>query len=84
MPGFKAPALSRVGRSELAVVVAFGGVTAGVTLALTVGAAHTPPKPAAPDHLLDIVDAGGKLRATCASPLPVADVVSAVTAVAHS
>ena len=36
------------------------------------------------DSLLDVIDAGGKLRATFASPLPVADVVSAVRTVAHS
>jgi len=36
------------------------------------------------DSLLDIIDASGKLRATFPSPLPVADVVSAITAVAHS
>ena len=54
MPGFKVPTLSRVGRSALVVVVALGGVAAGVMLALTVGAAHAAPKPAAaaPDYLL--------------------------------
>ncbi len=53
MPGFKAPTM-RVGRSVVAVVVALGGVAAGVALALTVGATHTTPKPAAavPDYLL--------------------------------
>jgi len=56
MPGFKAPTMSRVGRSVVAAVVALGGVAAGVALALTVGAAHTTPKHAAapPDTLLAI------------------------------
>ncbi len=36
MPGFKAPTLSRVGRSALAAVVALGGFAAGIGRALTV------------------------------------------------